>query len=93
MLCGFERELTTNTNNEQYSTILKQNRNTLRKKKEQHIRNQLNVIEESIDSNHFWENWKKQIVIYQNGDVWVNHFKTYIYFITKNKQQKHIHEQ
>ena len=25
---------------------------------EQHVRNQLNVIEESIDSNYFWENWK-----------------------------------
>uniref|UniRef100_A0A4W5PXB0 Si:ch211-232m10.6 n=1 Tax=Hucho hucho TaxID=62062 RepID=A0A4W5PXB0_9TELE len=26
--------------------------------KEQHVRNQLNVIEESIDFNHFRENWK-----------------------------------
>jgi cyclopropane fatty-acyl-phospholipid synthase-like methyltransferase len=40
-----------------YGESLKQYRNTLRKKKEQHVRNQLNVIEESIDSNHFWENW------------------------------------
>ena len=37
---------------------LKQYRNILRKKKEQHVRNQLNVIEESIDSNQFWENWE-----------------------------------
>ena len=37
-----------------YGESLKQYRNTLRKKKEQHIRNQLNVIEESIESNHFW---------------------------------------
>ena len=28
------------------------------KNKEEHVRNQLNVIEESIESNHFWENWK-----------------------------------
>ena len=28
------------------------------KKREQHVRNQLNVIEESISSHHFWENWK-----------------------------------
>ena len=60
-----------------YGESLKQYRNTLRKKKEQHVRNQLNVIEESIDSNHFWENWKtlnkqhKELSI-QNGDVWIN---------------------
>ena len=41
-----------------YGESLKQHRNTLRKKKEQHVRNQLNVIEESIESNHFRENWK-----------------------------------
>ena len=41
-----------------YGESLKQYRNTLRMKKEQHIRNQLNVIEESIDSNHILENWK-----------------------------------
>ena len=33
---------------------LKQYRNTLWKKKERHVRNQLNVNEESIESNHFW---------------------------------------
>jgi hypothetical protein len=33
----------------------KEYRNKLRKNKEQQVRNQLNVIEESIDSNHFWE--------------------------------------
>jgi hypothetical protein len=44
-----------------YGESLKQYRNTLRKKMEQHVRNQLNVIEESIESiesNHFWENSK-----------------------------------
>ena len=63
-----------------YGESLKQYRNTLREKKEQQVRNQLNVIEESIDSNHFWENWKtlnkqqhKELSI-QNGDVWINHF-------------------
>ena len=35
-----------------YGESLKQYRNTLRKKKEQHVRNQLNVIEESIESKH-----------------------------------------
>ena len=57
-----------------YGESLKQYRNTLRKKKEQQVRNLLNVIEESIDSNHFWENRKtlnkqhKEFCI-QNGDV------------------------
>ena len=41
-----------------YGESLKQYRNTLRKKKEQYVGNQLLVTEESIDSNHFWENWK-----------------------------------
>ena len=77
---------------------IKQYRNTLRKKKEQHVRNQLNVIEESIESNHFWENWKTlnkqhEELSIQNGDVWVNHFSNLFGSITKNKQQKHIHDQ
>ena len=38
--------------------LLKQYRNTLQKKKEQQFRNHLNLIEESIESNHFWETWK-----------------------------------
>ena len=67
-----------------YGESLKQYRNTLRKKKEQHIRNQLNVIEDSIDSNHFWG---------KNGDVWVNPFSNLFVSITKSKQQKHIHDQ
>ena len=63
-----------------YGESLKQYRNTLRKKKEQHVRNQLKVIEESIDSNHFWEHLKKlnkqqhEELSIQIGDVWVNHF-------------------
>ena len=82
-----------------YGESLKQYRNTLRKKKEQHVRNQLNVIEESIDSNHFWENWKTlnkqqhEELSIQNGDVWVNHFSNLFGSITKNKEQKHIHDQ
>ena len=36
-----------------YGESLKQYRNTLQKKKEQHVRNQFNVIEESIEYNHF----------------------------------------
>ena len=41
-----------------YGEWRKQYRNTLWKKKEQQVRNQLNVIEESIESNHFWKNLK-----------------------------------
>ena len=79
-----------------YGESLKQYRNTLRKKKGQHVRNQLNVIEESINSNHFWENWKTlnkqqhEELSIQNGDVWVNHFSNLFGSITKNKEQKHI---
>ena len=29
----------------------------------------------------------------QNGDVWVNHFANLFDPITKNKEQKHIHDQ
>ena len=84
-----------------YGESLKQYRNTLRKKKKQHVRNQLNVIEESIDSNHFWENWKTlnkqqhEELSIQNVDVWINHFSNGFGSITKNKnkQQKHIHDQ
>ena len=68
-------------------------------KKEQKVRNQLNVIEESIDSNHFWENWKTlnkkqhEELSNQNGDVWVNRFSNRFGPITKNKEKKHIHDQ
>ena len=40
-----------------YGESLKQYRNTLRKKMEQHtVRNQLNVVEELIEFNQLWEN-------------------------------------
>ena len=39
-----------------YYETLKQYRNTIRRKRGQHARNLINQIEESIDSNHFWEN-------------------------------------
>jgi GTPase involved in cell partitioning and DNA repair len=42
-----------------YGGTLKQYKHALITKTEQHIRNQLDVIEESIESNHFWENWNK----------------------------------
>jgi hypothetical protein len=42
-----------------YVETLKQYKHTLRTKKEQHIRSLLAVTEESIESNHFWENWNK----------------------------------
>jgi hypothetical protein len=36
-----------------YGESVKQHRNTLRKKKEQHVRNQLNITEEYIETKHF----------------------------------------
>ena len=71
----------------------------LRKIKEQHDRKQLNVIEESLESNHFWENWntpnkqqQKELSI-QNRDVWINPISpTNLEHITKNQKQKHIHD-
>ena len=47
-----------------------------------------------MESNHFWENKQQhEELSVQNGDVWVNHFSNMFGPITKNKQQKHIHDQ
>ncbi len=40
-----------------YYEALKKYKNTLKKKKKQYIQNQLKTIEESVNSNSFWENW------------------------------------
>lgn len=79
-----------------YGETLKQYKNTVKNKRDQHIRNQLHAIEESIKTNLFWENWntlnkqKHEDLAIQNGDVWVNHFSDLFGPIEKNKQQKHI---
>ena len=39
---------------------LKQLRNTIRRKRDQHVRNQINTFKESIDSNHFWGKHSEQ---------------------------------
>ena len=76
-----------------YYETLKHYRNTIRRKRDQHARNQINQIEESIDSNHFWENWntlnkrKREELSNQNGDLWVNHFSNLFGPIVKNKEQ------
>ena len=81
-----------------YYETLKQYRNTIRRKRDQHARNQINQIEESIDSNHFWENWntlnkrKREELSIQNGDLWVNHFSNLFGPIVKNKEQTHIQD-
>ena len=82
----------------QYGETLKQYKHTLRTKQEQHIRNQLDGIEESIESNHFWENWNKlnkhheEELAIQNGDMWRNHFANLYSNITKSQEQKDIQE-
>ena len=46
---------------------------------------------------HFLENRntlnKQQEVSIQNGDVWINHFSNLFGSLTKDKQQKHLHDQ
>ncbi|KAF7640795.1 hypothetical protein LDENG_00013340, partial [Lucifuga dentata] len=81
-----------------YGETLKQYKNTVRKKRDQHVRNQLHAIEESIKTNHFWENWntlnkqKHDDLPIQNGNIWVNHFSNLFGPIEKNEQQKHIQD-
>ena len=74
-----------------YGESLKQYRNTLRKKKEHHVRNQINVTEESI--HILTTSGKIDEISIQNGDIWINHFSNLFDSRTKNKQQKHIHDQ
>ena len=62
------------------------------------FRSQINQSEESLDSNHFWENWntlnkrKREELSIQNGDLWVNHFSNLFGPIVKNKEQTHIQD-
>ena len=74
-----------------YGETLKQYKKTIRKKRDHHVRNQLHAIEESITTNHFWENWntlnkqKHEDPPIQSADVWVNHFCNLFGQIEKNK--------
>jgi hypothetical protein len=69
------------------------------RKRDQRVRNQINQSEESLDSNHFWENWntlnkqKLKELSVQNADIWVNHFFNLFGPILKNKEQTHIQDQ
>ena len=65
-----------------YCDTLKHYKRTLRIKKTQYTHKQLSLIEESMNTNQFWEKWNKlkkskpvELAI-QNGDIWVNHFET-----------------
>lgn len=64
-----------------YRETLKQYKKTLRAKKEKYLQKQLQLIEESIRSNQFWEKLnlftKKQYndQFIQNGDTWKKHFE------------------
>ena len=82
----------------QYCEELKQYKSTLRKKREQYIQNQLKTIEESVNSNNFWDNWNhlhkkhhEQAAI-QNGDTWKNHFEQLYSEITMNPEQTQKYE-
>ena len=81
-----------------YYETLKQYRNTIRRKRDQHARNQINQIEESIDSNHYWKNLNKfnkqklEELSIPNGDLWVNHFSNLFGPTIKNKEQTHLQD-
>ena len=79
-----------------YHEELKQYKKTLRKKKEQHIQNQLQTIEESLSTNSFWENWnslhKKPLLepAIQDGDTWKEYFENLYTKPDMNHEQNHI---
>jgi hypothetical protein len=83
-----------------YCETLKLYKRTLRTKKAQYNRKQLMLIEESINTNNFWQNWKKfkkskqEELAIQNGDIWTTHFKTLYNTvqIDTNAEQRQIHE-
>lgn len=81
----------------QYDDVLKQYKYTLKTKKEQHTKNQLCEIEESLESNRFWEKWntinknQKDELALQDGNTWTNHFRDLYSNITKNSDQNNIY--
>ncbi len=80
-----------------YCETLKLHKNTLRAKK-QHSQKQLEITEESLRSNEFWENWNlitkkcyhEQAI--QNGDTWKNHFEALYKKPPKTRAQEQISE-
>ena len=77
-----------------YSDTLKQYKQTLRTKKEQHHKKQVNLIEESINSNSFCDHWKilnksnnNNNIAIQDGDIWIKHFKD-LYQTTSNTPEQ-----
>ena len=61
--------------------MLKQYKRTIKIKKAQYTQKQLTIIEESLNTNRFWEHWKNRSKskhddpVIQNGDIWTDHFK------------------
>ena len=80
------------------STSSKNKKNTLRKKREQFAQNQLNKIEESIDSNNFWKNWntlnkkKHEELAIQDGEIWKSHFENLYSKCGRNPEQTEIYQ-
>ena len=81
-----------------YLQTLKQYRHTIKLKKTQHTKQQLTEMEDALDSNKFWENWKhlnkphKEDLAIQNGDIWKTHFETLYRDITPNESQNSINK-
>lgn len=81
-----------------YCETLRLYKRTLRNKKAQYTQNQLALIEASIKTNTFWDNWnhlkksKHQEMVIQDGDIWTNHFKTLFKNVQsdQNKNQNDI---
>jgi len=54
-------------------------------------------IEESLESNHFWEHWNTlnkfyhQELAIQNGDAWINHFSNLFSNINNNQEQSALY--
>ena len=79
-----------------YCETLKEYKHTLRTNREQHINSQLTVIEESLKTNNFWDNWNSlnksqhdELAI-QNGDIWRDHYEKLYNKIIENTEQKCI---
>lgn len=60
------------------------------------MRHQLQIIEESLDSNDFWKKWhsfskpQKEELAIQNGDIWKNHFENLYTAVPLNLTQNNL---
>ncbi len=76
-----------------YSETLKQYKHTLRTKKAQYTQKQLTIIEKSVNTNQFWENWNNlkktdhEELAIQNGE---SHFQTLFNKVQTNTNCKQI---